>query len=84
SAVARIVGKALGAVVIGDHAVLLLEDRPLRLKHGVIHQQAVGEDNGFCSAAGLFVKEVYAVDQDCWHIFKIWSGARIAIVTNNS
>jgi len=35
---------------------------------GVIHQQAMGENDGLWPAAGLFVKEVDAVDQDGGHI----------------
>ncbi len=58
---------ALRAMVIGNHAVLLFEDGALRLKHGMVHQQAVREDDGLRAAAGLFVKEVDAVDVDGGH-----------------
>jgi len=67
--VAWIVGETLCTMVIGDHAVLLFKQGTLRLKHGMVHQQAVGENDGFWPAAGLFVKEIDAIDQDCWHVF---------------
>jgi hypothetical protein len=46
---------------------LFFEHGALRLKHGVVHQQAVREDYGLRAGAGLFVKEVDAVDFDGGH-----------------
>jgi hypothetical protein len=60
-------GLALRAVIVSDDAVLFLKGGTLRLKHGVVHQQAVGEDDGLRAAAGLFVEEVDAVDADGGH-----------------
>ena len=54
-------------MVIGNHAVLLFKDGTLWLKHRMVHQQAVREDDGFWAAAGLFVKKIDAVNLDCWH-----------------
>jgi len=58
-------------MVIGNHAVLLLEDGALRLKHGMVHQEAVREDDGLRAAAGFFIKKVDAVDEDCGHFSAI-------------
>src|SRR6476660_3163349 len=61
----------LSAVVIGNHAILLFKCRPLRLEHGVVHEQAMRENDGLGAAAGFLVEEIDAVNVDGGHFFAI-------------
>ena len=45
----------------------VVECRPLRLKHGVVHQQAVGKDDGFRPSTRLFVEQLHTVDLNPGH-----------------
>jgi hypothetical protein len=50
-AAARVLRLALGTMVISNDAIIFLKGGALRLEHGVVHKQAMGEDNGLRAGA---------------------------------
>lgn len=48
-------------MIIGNDSILGVKCRPLRFEHFMVHQQAVGEHDGFTPAAGFLVKQLNSV-----------------------